>query len=60
MLHTWGPKLTLQALHKESNIWNDEVIMPLVYCGGNLGLKACLVQEEDALSNQHMDIVKSG
>ena len=60
MLHTWGPKLQQQTLHKEFKIWNDEVIIPLVSCGGNSGLKEFLIQEEDALSNQHMDIVKFG
>ena len=42
------------------NIWNDEVIIPLVSCGGNWGLKACIIQDEYSLSNQHMYIVKYG
>ena len=38
--------------------WNDEVTISLASCGGNSCLRACLIQEEYALSNQHMDIVK--
>ena len=44
---------------EQSKIWKDEATIPLVSCGGNWGLRECLIQEEYSLSNQHMDIVKS-